>query len=338
MPPFCRTGADRGQTYQQHLPDTCHFPTATPALSLLRSLTKSLFGGIPRGTLLVLHPRDDDKENPKTPSRENSNCTHRFSAFRLSLQALGRWRSWGKTCTARPGGGGGRAREQLPYPLHCGSVMPVPVLLGSPLHCGARLGAQTVSPPILTHPWPSLLPALPPQGAPDSPPGRRWATWTEAPLAGGFLSKSCLISLLRRLQGWGWHGATVVEAFKLPVGKASSIKGNQWPLQPGPGPCWGERAVLVPAICGSVFGPQTHPGLLEEEGTTRQAPPGEEGEGPTSIFKSRGVCRAQERTRSSREAAKFSRLGNQPCQVPSHGPAHKRAHTGSHPPKTSAGF
>lgn len=30
----------------------------------------------------------------------------------------------------------------------------------------------------------------------------------------------------------------------------------------------GGRAVLVPAICVSLFGPQTHPGFLEEEGVT----------------------------------------------------------------------
>lgn len=173
MPPFCRTGADRGQTYQQHLPDTCHFPTATPALSLLRSLTKSLFGGIPRGTLLVLHPRDDDKENPKTPSRENSNCTHRFSAFRLSLQALGRWRSWGKTCTARPGAGGGTGKGAAP--------LSTPLRLCHASSCPARvpstLWGQVRSTDCLSScPHPSLALPLACTSSPGSP---RFASWQE---------------------------------------------------------------------------------------------------------------------------------------------------------------
>lgn len=42
-----------------------------------------------------------------------------------------------------------------------------------------------------------------------------------------FLSKSYLISLLRKFKGWGWHEARVVEAFKPAVGKPSSIKANQ---------------------------------------------------------------------------------------------------------------
>lgn len=52
-----------------------------------------------------------------------------------------------------------------------------------------------------------------------------------------FLSKAHLIPLLRRLQGWGWHGARMVEAIEPATGKPSLIKANPWPIQRRPGSC-----------------------------------------------------------------------------------------------------
>lgn len=54
-------------------------------------------------------------------------------------------------------------------------------------------------------------------------------------------SKSYLISLLTRFQGCDWHGARVAEAFKCTAGRPSSIKTNQWLIQPRSRPCWDER-------------------------------------------------------------------------------------------------
>lgn len=54
-------------------------------------------------------------------------------------------------------------------------------------------------------------------------------------------SKSYLISLLTRLQGCDWHEARVAEAFKCTAGRPSSIKTNQWLIQPHSRLCWDER-------------------------------------------------------------------------------------------------
>lgn len=71
------------------------------------------------------------------------------------------------------------AREAPPSSATRCSVAPFPVLLRSLLHCGARSGVEA---PVLT--LPLALP--PPWGALGAPPGKRWAVWTEAPLAGAF--------------------------------------------------------------------------------------------------------------------------------------------------------
>lgn len=125
--------------------------------------------------------------------------------------------------------------------LYSGAPNPVAVaVLGKePIWLGtgkASLGAETVSPPVLTLFLPPSLHFLPrkPQvlfPAGDGQCGLR-LRWLEP-----FLSKSYLIPLLRRLQGWGWRGARVVEAFEPAVGKQSSIKANQWPNQPCPRSC-----------------------------------------------------------------------------------------------------
>lgn len=58
-------------------------PQPCPALSQLRSLTRSLFWGVPRGMLLILGPQGEDKANPKTPSRENSDSVPEGPPCRL---------------------------------------------------------------------------------------------------------------------------------------------------------------------------------------------------------------------------------------------------------------
>lgn len=74
-------------------------------------------------------------------------------------------------------------------------------------------------------------------GAPDPPPDRR-----EKCVQGiHWLSKAYFISLLTRLQGCGWHGAKVAEAFKHTAGRPSSIKTNQWSIQSSSRPCCDEK-------------------------------------------------------------------------------------------------
>lgn len=66
------------------------------------------------------------------------------------------------------GGGMGKGGGSfLPSLFYCCSVMPVPVYIVGPGQ-GHRLSL-----PVLTRPWPSLFPVLPPQGVPDPLSGRR---------------------------------------------------------------------------------------------------------------------------------------------------------------------
>lgn len=88
------------------------------------------------------------------------------------------------------------------------------------------------------------------------------------------------------------------------------------------------RTVQTAALCGSLFGPQTCPGSLKEaERGALHQPPTEEGEGLTSLFMRRGVCKAQGGIRPGREAAKFSELGIQHCGVSPDRPAQKCTRT-----------
>lgn len=74
-------------------------------------------------------------------------------------------------------------------------------------------------------------------GASDPPPDRR----KKCVQSIHWLSKAYFISLLTRLQGCGWHGAMVAEAFKHTAGRPSSIKTNQWSIQPSSRPCCDEK-------------------------------------------------------------------------------------------------
>lgn len=79
------------------------------------------------------------------------------------------------------------------------------------------------------------------QGTPASLPARgencvQGMHWLES-----LRSKSYSISLLTRLQGCDWQGARVAEAFKRTAGRPSSIKTNQWSIQPCSRPCWDEK-------------------------------------------------------------------------------------------------
>lgn len=112
-----------------------------------------------------------------------------------------------------------------------------PIMLGTGISQNG-LGAEAGSPLGF---WPST-PSSPPSphffhGAPDPPPDRR-----EKCVQGiHWLSKPNVISLLTRLQGCGWHGAMVAEAFKHTAGRPSSIKTNQWSILPSSRPCCDEK-------------------------------------------------------------------------------------------------
>lgn len=79
------------------------------------------------------------------------------------------------------------------------------------------------------------------QGIPDPLPARREKSVQGIHRLESLRSKSYLISLLTRFQGCDWHGARVAEAFKCTAGRPSSIKTNQWLIQPCSRPCWDER-------------------------------------------------------------------------------------------------
>lgn len=131
-----------------------------------------------------------------------------------------------------------RAREAPPSFLTC-SVVPVPILLhlvlstfwgsqsspGADSRKGAHLAGHGLSLLLPVHrPWPSLFSALSPQGAPglfsagDGQCGLRLHWLGPSP------SKSYLIPLLRRLRGYSWHRARVLEAFKPRSGEAKLNK------------------------------------------------------------------------------------------------------------------
>lgn len=100
------------------------------------------------------------------------------------------------------------------------------------------LGAEAGSPLGF---WPSI-PSAPPSphffhGAPDLPPDRK----KKCVQGIHWLSKPNVISLLTRLQGCGWDGAMVAEAFKHTAGRPSSIKTNQWSIRPSSRPCCDEK-------------------------------------------------------------------------------------------------
>lgn len=107
------------------------------------------------------------------------------------------------------------------------------------------------------------------QGIPDPLPARREKSVQGIHRLESLRSKSYLISLFTRLQGCDWHEARVAEAFECTAGRPSSIKTNQWLIQPRSRLCWDERGrgkgteeekkremcVWVSATCDSLLVP-----------------------------------------------------------------------------------